>query len=140
MDWIFQSNPKYYDLPAAVGELSEIPWSVKQNADQIHVGDTVYLWESGSKAGIVAVSHVVTEPAMLSGEDDRAFHRDKQRFASDELRVRVRIDNVLPQRILRSTLLDDPILKDLLIIRRPQGTNFKLTDEQAAELEKLVRF
>jgi len=139
MNWIFQSNPKYFDLPAAVAELTEIAWLVKQYSQQITVGDTVYFWESGGdKAGIVAVGHVLAEPAMLPGNADQAFQRDPGRFQSEALRVWVRIDHVLPKRILRKVLLNDSLLKDLSILRWSNATNFRVTDEQAAALEKMI--
>jgi hypothetical protein len=102
MNWIFQSNPKYYDLPNAVAHLSEMSWLVNQYRNQIHAGDTVYLWEAGGEtAGIIAVGHVLTEPTViLPGDEDRKFQRDKERFVSERLRVRIRIDQVLPERIL----------------------------------------
>ncbi len=50
----------------------------------------------------------------------------------------IRIVSVLPERILRENLLTDTVLNHLLILRRPSATNFKLTDEEAAELHRLV--
>jgi len=39
--WIFQANPKYYDIDAALKHLSEQTWLVPQSHKQIQVGDTV---------------------------------------------------------------------------------------------------
>jgi hypothetical protein len=62
--WIFQANPALYDLQGALQKLTDLPWLVKQHRDAIKRGDTVYLWEGGADAGIVAIATVTGEPAM----------------------------------------------------------------------------
>ncbi|MGC2185261.1 MAG: EVE domain-containing protein, partial [Terriglobales bacterium] len=56
--WIFQANPKYYDIDSALKRLSEQTWLVPQSHKQIQVGDTAYIWRSGQDAGIIAVASV----------------------------------------------------------------------------------
>jgi 5-methylcytosine-specific restriction enzyme B len=51
--WIFQANPKYYDIESALKQLSEQTWLVPQSHKQIQVGDTTYIWRSGQNAGII---------------------------------------------------------------------------------------
>ena len=137
--WIFQANPNIYDLTAALGELSEIHWSVKQHLDDIHAGDKIFLWESGPNAGVLAVAHVLTEPAIVR-EDEREtkFYRDRERYEEEVPRVRLQIEEVLPKRIARETLMAHHVLSSLSILRAPQGTNFPVTLEQAEALEALI--
>ena len=61
--WIFQANPKYYDIDAALANLREISWSVNQYKQSISAGDAVFLWRSGPEAGIVATATVLAAPA-----------------------------------------------------------------------------
>src|SRR5688500_18146311 len=61
--WIFQGNPAQFDLLGALDELDELTWVTRQNRAEIHPGNTVYLWESGQWAGVLAVASVLTEPA-----------------------------------------------------------------------------
>ncbi len=137
--WIFQANPKAYDLVGAIRELPELAWLVRQHADQIEIGDPVFLWESGPDAGIVAAATVVTEPSELGGdESETRFIRDPSAFGASELRVRLRIERILDDRVRRRTLLDHPVLKSVSILRSPQGTNFPVTREQVWLLEALV--
>ncbi len=45
--WIFQANPKFYDIDAALANLKEMSWSVNQYKQSINPGDAVFLWKSG---------------------------------------------------------------------------------------------
>jgi len=67
--WIFQSNPELFDLPAALAELSELTWVAREHVHEIMPGDTVYLWESGRDAGIVARARVMTAPAEMPQDE-----------------------------------------------------------------------
>jgi len=137
--WIFQANPKNYDLPGALAELDELDWGTRQHAHDIHIGDTVYLWEAGDDAGILATALVLTEPAnMLESERELRFYRDPSQFAGAERRVRLRVEQVLPQRLTRAALLADPDLKGMAILKNAQGTNFELTASETAKLAALV--
>jgi 5-methylcytosine-specific restriction protein B len=137
--WIFQCNPKVYDCARAVAELDELTWPVRQYADFIHTGDTVYLWESGPEAGIVAVATVLGDPEPAALDDrERTFARDEERLSAVQPRVRVRVERALERRIRRDDLREHPVLDTLAILKAPQGTNFPVTPEQARELEALA--
>jgi EVE domain-containing protein len=115
--WIFQSNPKYYDVDSAVRELSEQTWLAAQSPKQIQVGDTAYIWKSGPEAGIIAVGSVITEPAeMFSAEGEDKYNHAPERFAGKKLRVRLRIDKVLSTPIMRAQLKSHPKLSSLTIL------------------------
>jgi len=44
----------------------------------------------------------------------------------------------LSDRIGRQELLSDPLLRDMHILRQPQGTNFKVTHDEAKGLDALI--
>ena len=73
--FIFQSNPKYYDIAAAVRSLSEMNWTVAQSKNQIHAGDRVYIWQSGAGGGVIAVSSILTDPANDARSRGSGVHR-----------------------------------------------------------------
>ena len=52
--WIFQANPKLYNIDAALASLREMSWLVKRHKESINPGDEVFLWKSGSEGGILA--------------------------------------------------------------------------------------
>jgi hypothetical protein len=60
------------------------------------------------------------------------------KFQGEQLRVMLHINTRLSRRITRTELLNHPALRDLSIIKMPQGTNFKVSDEQAGHLASLA--
>jgi 5-methylcytosine-specific restriction enzyme B len=138
--WVFQSNPRYYDLDGALATFDELYWLVNQHAQQIQRGDTVYLWEAGNNAGVAAVARVLEPPAEVAGEQiDMRFYRDPSRFAGTQLRARLQIEQVLPERLRRDSLREHPVLQNIAPLRQPHATNFILTTEQAKALNDLVQ-
>ncbi|GAB4215145.1 MAG: hypothetical protein OHK0022_54690 [Roseiflexaceae bacterium] len=137
--WIFQSNPDYYDLPAALAERDQLTWSVNQHASEIKQGDRVYLWESGKSVGVLALAHVLEGPRERGEElPDGEFYRTGARFDRDRLRALLQVDLVLPQRLPRKALLDDAVLREAKIIKLPNNTNFRLTPQERKRLDELI--
>jgi predicted RNA-binding protein with PUA-like domain len=137
--WIFQANPKYYDIDSALKQLSEQTWLAPQFHKQIQVGDTAYIWRSGQSAGIIAVSSVLSRPAEMfaaAGEDQ--FNLDTEKFAGKKMRVRLHIDRVLVTPILREQLKSDPVLSSLTVLSFANATNFRVYQNQAEALEELI--
>jgi 5-methylcytosine-specific restriction enzyme B len=67
--WIFQANPKRYDLLDFLARPSTQPgivdeWTLRQHAKDVSDGDTVLLWTAGDQAGIYATGTVVGESFM----------------------------------------------------------------------------
>lgn len=140
--WIFQSNPKYYDLEKDLEGITEegmanFNWTVNQYANQIHIGDVAYLWTSGKDAGILAGATVMSDPYYTSDVEGE-FISDKKKEEGKQQWVDLRIDYILPERIRRDDLIDHPTLGSMQIIRRPQGTNFIITNEEAEALNALI--
>lgn len=140
--WIFQSNPKYFDLEKNLEgikeeDLDNFNWTVNQYANRIQTGDVAYLWTSGKDAGILAVATVISDPYYMS-EVDEEFISDKKKEEGTQQWVDLRIDHILPERIRRDDLIDHPTLGLMQIIRRPQGTNFIVTKEEAEALNALI--
>jgi MrcB-like, N-terminal domain/EVE domain/AAA domain (dynein-related subfamily) len=137
--WIFQANPKLFDLFGALKELKEMTWLVNQYESQIHSRDLVYLWESGPEGGIVAVANVKSEPARSVQDDEsEKFNRSAENFDGERLRAWLTIEKVLPERISRADLLGHPSLRSLSILMNPRGTNFPVTAEQEVALRMLI--
>ncbi|MFS0864926.1 AAA family ATPase [Fredinandcohnia sp. 179-A 10B2 NHS] len=135
--WIFQGNPqrftidkeKYpdlHDINSYVKRGKVIDWSIRQkhHLKDIEIGDKVFIWRSDGEerntGGIIALAEVVREP----------FVRYEDGIPSVELKV---IECRLTESegmLLRHKLKEIPQTKSLLIIRAPQQTNYKLTDEE----------
>jgi hypothetical protein len=116
--WIFQANPALYDLEGALHTLTDLTWLVKQHKDDIKRGDTIYLWEGGSDAGIIAVASVTAGPALRDENEQEAnFVRDATKFTGEQLRVLLRVERVLENRISRADLRAHPILQNMTILK-----------------------
>jgi len=140
--WIFQSNPKYYDLEkdlegATEEYLDNFSWTVNQYANQIRTDDVAYLWTSGKDAGILAVATVISDPYYTSDVEGE-FISERKKEEGKQGWVDLRIDYILSERIRRDDLIDHPTLRSMQIIRRPQGTNFAVTEEEAQALNALI--
>jgi hypothetical protein len=142
--WIFQGNPKWFDID---GFLATSParafWTVSRYKDEIAVGDRVFLWRSVGKgdgvSGIVAEATVISpavprpddemsRPFWLTGDPKEIKDRADLRF--------VRVAN--KREILkRDWLQEDPVLRDLLILKSANSTNFKIDDHHAKRLDAL---
>src|SRR5262249_27272058 len=57
--WIFQANPKLYNIDGAIHDLSELTWTVKHEATRASVGDRVFFWRAGREAGVVALGTII---------------------------------------------------------------------------------
>jgi len=125
--WIFQAVPENYDI------LDEVPerlakqrigdhWRVTHFASKMRIDDRVLLWRSGLTAGIYGTAQIETVPYRVGGKT----------------RVDLRFFPLLEQPVLKSTLLKDPLLKNLSILRSARGTNFAVTPEEWEKLEHLV--
>lgn len=137
--WIFQANPRYYDIRESVKALPEQTWSVSQYRKEINPGDKVYLWESGSEGGVLAIAEVLDPPAERSiPASELPFFRDGDFLKRDQFRVTLRITRILPEPLTRTRIADHPVLANLSILRRPQGTNYPVTDSEDAALESLI--
>lgn len=137
--WIFQGNPKIYDIAASIRELPETTWVVRRHRQEIHTGDKVYLWQSGADAGILGTATVLTEPEVMGTDTSKdRFYLKAEEFSQPEPRVNLRIDSVLEAPLTKSEILEDPRLRNLLIIRAPTGTNFPVTIDERAALDELI--
>jgi predicted RNA-binding protein with PUA-like domain len=141
--WIFQGSPEIWDVVAGVSKLKRPNWSVRQHKDEIKAGDKVYIWVSGRSAGIVGIATVTSAPGYYADSvEEIALYPGgpPSKFQGRQLRVYLNIDDDLTtRRIARLQLLNHPILKDLDIIRMPRGTNFRITPQQAGELESIAQ-
>jgi hypothetical protein len=122
--WVFQANPKRYDLLAAARNRFSADWSMNQHRRLVGVGDGIYFYLSGKKAGIYAVGHVVS-PVYEIGEADQ-FGKWK---------VQIEYDALVEPPLLRVELLADPILSELRVFHGVLATNFLVPDHVAARLD-----
>ena len=101
--WIFQGNPKLYDVEGAVRALPRIEWRVRQYKRQIEAGDGAYIWETGG-TGFVARAVVSGEPAVGYDDDEEDPFRRSARDLGPKLYAPLTISEVFDPPILACRL------------------------------------
>lgn len=134
--WIFQANPKVYDVVAALEAKALKSWTVTAHKDKIKQGDKVILWITGEKSGCYALCEVVS--AVENRQDDeieQQFYTDSSKNESHD-RVALKIDyNLSGQPVLKDALFPLPEFSDFK--GGNQGTNYTATKEQYQKILEL---
>ena len=127
--WMFQCNPKRYDLLAAAEKGFSDQWSMNQHREAVAVGDRIYFFISGPAAGIYVVAQVVS-PVYESKEPDE-FGKYKV-----DVEYTAFVDPYIPRSILTDAATE-PILAAYVPFKGQQQTNFLLPPDVAARLDAL---
>ncbi|PFP27682.1 hypothetical protein COJ96_15680 [Bacillus sp. AFS073361] len=137
--WVFQGNPKYYDVIGAVHDLNTITWAVNQNYKQIKKGDKVYIWLSGPEGGIVASGTILCDPEMKQPEPNDPYNCSDDLNKEPYLGVDIEILRKLTDTIVeRTTLLADERTKRMEILTYPGATNFRVSKEEDEVIESMI--
>jgi hypothetical protein len=135
--WFFQANPKYYDIDAALGALDRIWWRVPQYTNEIHVGDSIVLWRSGKKAGIVGLGRVVSEPQWRAMEKaEEPFVLSDEEGADDVTRALIRVQGI--PFIAKEHIQAIAELQKHQIVIAPMGTVFPIAGSEWTALSRFL--
>jgi hypothetical protein len=137
--WLFQGNPKYYRVLEAIKELKEIPWLVTRYAKDIAPSDGVIIWLSGSQGGIYATAEVIEPAQFLTEIPDKKYWVDSTRALGKQQAIIRFTNKFLESPLLKNQLQEDSVLKNLLVLRAPNSTNFKVSLEEWEQVQKLIQ-
>lgn len=136
--WLFQGNPKYYRILDAINDLDEMPWLVTRYGQEMATGDGVLIWVAGAEAGIFAIAEIIQAPLLYKSLPDGDYWLDKNNTKLDKPRAQLRfVRKLLGQPLRRHEIKQDQVLKELLVIRAPNSTNFRVTSEQWQRVHQL---
>lgn len=146
--WIFQGNPSVFDIYNYVKNHKYIWWSLRQEhfSDRIELNDVVFLWRSDGglrgTGGILAKARVISLPQERTDDENAKDYWHTDDWENPYLAVKLEVLEVRLEAgfISRLSLLEHPVLKDLLILRLRQQTNYLLSPEHSIELQKLWNF
>ena len=138
--WLFQGNPKYYRVLEAIKELEAIPWLVTRYANNIAPGDGVIIWLSGSQGGIYATAEVIEPAQLLTEIPDKKYWVDSTRALGKQQAIIKFTNKFLESPLLKNQLQEDSVLKNLLVLRAPNSTNFKVSSEEWEQVQKLILY
>ena len=137
--WIFQGNPKYYDVVGAVEAEDTLTWTVNQYSKQIKKGDKAYIWLSGSDSGIVASGTIMHDPELKTPNFQDPYTRGEFLKNDPYLAVEIQVKRKFIQfRVPRAVLLADERTKQLEILKYPGATNFRVTKAQDEVIESII--
>jgi hypothetical protein len=115
----------------------QMPRLVTRYAKDMAVGDGVLIWKAGDQAGIYAIAQIIEPPKIIVSPPDIGYWIDpicvgvkpcaKIRFTS----------KLLEKPLLREHLKQDPVLKNLMVIRQPNATNYKITQQEWQHVHEL---
>jgi hypothetical protein len=101
-------------------------------------GDIVVLWQSGKERGIYATGELTDIP-YINDIEATSEEIKNQPYLKDVWWVPLVFTQILASPILAvPQLLEHPILKNLVVLKSPAGTNFQVTAEQWAAIQKLL--
>lgn len=137
--WIFQGNPKYYDIIDAVETINKLTWAVNQYQKQIRHGDKAYIWVSGTDGGIIASGTILCDPEVRKPNISDPYNRGEPLKTDSYLAVDIQIDRRLTlSKVPRAVLLVDERTKQLEILTYPGATNFRVTKVQEEVIESII--
>jgi len=131
--WIFQGNPKFYDIYSALKDNSLKSWGVKQNKAEIKVGDKIIIWVVGDKPGCYALATVSSEVKKIVPDDaENKYYIDKSKFNHQDDGVEIIVDH---------NFWDYPVYKEQLSspFHGRQGTNIKSNTKLYEEILNKVK-
>lgn len=145
MAWIFQGNPKRFDIDDYLSRYSFIYWSTPTNQREIVIGDRAFIWRSGEISGLIAVGTIRELPVpRYDVKTTEALGDDlwvSQKDEPSEIKVGIEVEEIkltLEEGMLeRESLKAHPIISKNRIITNPVGTVFRLNSEEEQALIKL---
>lgn len=143
--WIFTVSGDRYNLSSFLRlEETDFLFLVDHEPSQVHVGDRVYLWRlqeiNGELPGIIASAFISESPALNRDQGhEGTYPMSSGTETIGGKWVRFRLDRIANKKevLKQSWMSDDPVLRDLLILKTPNQNNFLLDQPQTARLAAL---
>lgn len=123
--WVFQANPKRFDLLQALRDSSTVTWSVNQHRQDIQPGDRVWFRVTGPDAGIYAIGQVTSVPRQEATE-------------FGDWQVDITFGSRIDPPLVRAESDADPVLSATPALAGLMGTNLYLPAEADTRLEELT--
>ncbi|WP_369765331.1 AAA family ATPase [Flavobacterium sp. WC2429] len=134
--WIFQGNPKFYDVVSSLQNELLTTWKIGAHKDKIKKGDKVILWLTGENSGCYALAKVTSDVGRISATEEEIKYY-KTDYDENEDRVAIEIE---------FNLATDPILSEEIKVLSQldelktgnRGTNFSATKSQYDAILNLI--
>jgi len=135
--WLFQGNPKQYDIVAALNDNALKTWSVTSHNKLIKKGDKVILWVTGDESGCYALCTVDSKVGVMDDDPSELKYYLDRKFIKKAERVKLKVDhNLSSSPLLKAFLAGNPAFNKFP--GGKQGTNFKATKEQYETILQMI--
>lgn len=156
--WLIQGNPDKFDVDEYLSSLDYIYWNVSRKSprDKMKVGDRIYFWRAQGRrkavSGVIGIG-TIAEPCKPkeeilypenddhSGSDNRGTLWSDDVDGSSRFKVGLRVEEVRlavqDGMIPRSSLLLDPELRSMSVIRQAHGSIYRVTPDQRSLLDEI---
>ncbi len=135
---MFQVNPRRFDIEGALRTGRPLRWSLRQHARQVAAGNPALIWMSGSSRGIIAMGRVVAiapdQPEVADWE--REFELEPFDPTRRTTIAELDVTGITP--VTATTLKQHPVLSNLLVLRRPNATVFRVQPDEWDALRPLL--
>jgi hypothetical protein len=126
----FQGDTKYYCIVDGIRDFEQMPWLTTRYAKDMAVGDGVLIWKAGDQSGIYAIAEIIESPKMIASPPDIGYWIDTSRVGVKPC-AKIRFTSkLLDKPLLRENLKQDSVLKNLIVIRQSNATNYKITQQE----------
>jgi len=129
-EWLFQANPAYSEIEAAIATREQIYWLVTRYGRAMQAGDRVAIWIAGRRAGIYALGCLLAPPQFYDVPPDWEIWTAPARARARAYTPVQLTQKLLARPLLKSALQGDRLLQHLTVIRAPRSTNFRMTPTQ----------
>ena len=125
--FIFQSIPDRYDIENELIPDRHDTWYATRYRKKMEIGDIVFFWMAGpdDRKGLYGWGIIESKPYIKDNWDSYG--------------VDVVYKNKFGQKISKRVLRENETLKNMLLFRVPQATNFLLSESESTALINLTR-
>jgi hypothetical protein len=145
--WIFQGDPKVFDVIKYINEASSHNWSVHSHKDKIKIGDKIILWVTGRNAGCYALAEVTSKLYIDSNiEGEKIYYTDyaHKKYDFDNTygkKESPKMDIKITHNISHNPITKDAIKKNKNLDQfkgSNQGTNFSSDESEYKTILDMV--
>lgn len=139
--WLFQGNPKVFDIDKYLNTIGYKYWSCPKFQKEIQIGDLAFFYKCGKDAAVIAKGVIREVPTPRNKVKRPELLSDFNKEKKEALKVGVEIEETrvtAPENtISRSDLIANEFLKENSLIKSRQSSVFKINEKQRKELENL---
>jgi hypothetical protein len=116
--WLFRADPSKYELANEIRKGRRDYWELKQHRDEVKKDDMAIFWQLGEERGVYGLG--------------------KLEEKKDDYHIYIRYTQLLKHPVLEKDLLKYPLLRRLLVLRRPRGRDpYSVSKDEWQALKKL---